>query len=251
MKTLDEIKEKIYEINYNVFKIVELEHCDKKYKVCDLLRKALVCCNSIDVTNISKEQKLKLYKKLDEVLKNKINMLNPNFNNETLNNIIEIYKKGYIIYPMDILVVDDAVFHQEGVVNDFGEIYKIKTTMLDNMKPYYNISSTYFYSFEFEILSPYTVLTKEDNMFTSKFISDHINSIYNKNITKPMYEFNTDIVYEDKEIFCNGINIYINRKITRKEYREIEKYLEILDIENGYMQDFQANDNEEMYVPKF
>lgn len=43
----------------------------------------------------------------------------------------------------------------------------------------------------------------------------------------------------------------INRKITRKEYREIEKYLEILDIENGYMQDFQANDNEEMYVPKF
>lgn len=44
---------------------------------------------------------------------------------------------------------------------------------------------------------------------------------------------------------------HINRKITRKEYREIEKYLEILDIENGYMQDFQANDNEEMYVPKF
>lgn len=44
---------------------------------------------------------------------------------------------------------------------------------------------------------------------------------------------------------------HINRKITRKEYKEIEKYLDFLCIENGYMQDFQAKDNEEAYVPRF
>lgn len=44
---------------------------------------------------------------------------------------------------------------------------------------------------------------------------------------------------------------FINRKITRKEYKEIEKYLEVSELENGYIQEFQANDNEECYVPRF
>lgn len=43
----------------------------------------------------------------------------------------------------------------------------------------------------------------------------------------------------------------INRKITRKEYREVKKYLETLGFENGYIQEYQVNDNEEQYVPKF
>lgn len=43
----------------------------------------------------------------------------------------------------------------------------------------------------------------------------------------------------------------INRKITRKEYKEIERYLEFSELENGYIQEFQANDNEEYYVPNF
>ena len=43
----------------------------------------------------------------------------------------------------------------------------------------------------------------------------------------------------------------LNRKITRKEYREVKKYLETLGMENGYIQEYQANDNEEQYVPEF
>lgn len=41
----------------------------------------------------------------------------------------------------------------------------------------------------------------------------------------------------------------LNRKINKKEYSEIEKYLFILDIENGYMQDL--GEHEEEYVPDF
>lgn len=42
---------------------------------------------------------------------------------------------------------------------------------------------------------------------------------------------------------------YINRKLTNKEYSDIEKYLYTLDIENGYMQDLGKH--EEEYVPNF
>ena len=41
----------------------------------------------------------------------------------------------------------------------------------------------------------------------------------------------------------------INRKLKQKEYNEIENYLYKLNIENGYIQDLE--DEEEKYVPKF
>jgi putative pyruvate formate lyase activating enzyme len=41
----------------------------------------------------------------------------------------------------------------------------------------------------------------------------------------------------------------INRKISLKEYKEIEEYLYSLDIKNGYMQDLGKH--EEEYVPNF
>jgi len=41
----------------------------------------------------------------------------------------------------------------------------------------------------------------------------------------------------------------INRKLSIKEYKEIEKYIYLEGIENGYMQDLESN--EEKYVPKF
>ena len=42
---------------------------------------------------------------------------------------------------------------------------------------------------------------------------------------------------------------YINRKLNLKEYKEIEKFLFTLGLENGYMQDLGKH--EEEYVPKW
>ena len=42
----------------------------------------------------------------------------------------------------------------------------------------------------------------------------------------------------------------INRKITKEEYQKVEKFIEEFDIENGYMQDYVEED-EEQYVPKW
>jgi len=41
----------------------------------------------------------------------------------------------------------------------------------------------------------------------------------------------------------------LNRKLTKKEYREIEEYLYSLDLENGYIQ--ELGEHEEEYVPDF
>ena len=41
----------------------------------------------------------------------------------------------------------------------------------------------------------------------------------------------------------------INRKLTKEEWKEIENYIEKLEIENGYMQ--ELGEHEEEYVPKW
>ena len=41
----------------------------------------------------------------------------------------------------------------------------------------------------------------------------------------------------------------INRKLTKKEYKQVEEYLYSLDLENGYMQ--ELGEHEEEYVPDF
>lgn len=46
-----------------------------------------------------------------------------------------------------------------------------------------------------------------------------------------------------------GKDNLLNRKLTKKEYKEIENYLYTLDIENGYIQ--ELGEHEEEYVPDF
>ena len=219
MKTLQDIKEKIEDIINSDFKIEEFNFYDKKYKASNLLRSAQICLNSIgSVHNINEEEKKDLYKLLNQIMKSKLKDLNPNFSEEVLNNMISSYNRGYIIYPMDILVLDDAVFRKEAELNDFGSVYKIKTCMFRNMKPYYNVLDMEFTLSDFDFYSPIRKerLTTEDKIYTSKFISDSINLICKKDIVKPLYELNTNKVsYGYDGLTCgkvHGINAYINMK---------------------------------------
>ena len=98
----------------------------------------------------------------------------------------------------------------------------------------------------------------EDGIIQKGVIIRHLilpNHIQNsKNILKYIKEnLNEDVyvsvmaqyfpTYKAKEIK------EINRKISKKEYNEIENYLYMLDIKNGYMQDLGKH--EEEYVPDF
>ena len=217
MKKVSDIKEKLEKIRNSDFKTGELVYYYEKYKVINLLRSALMCLNAIgSIRDISEEKQKQLCEELDKIMKDKLKELNPNFNEEILNNMASSYKRGYIIYPMDIFVVDDAVFHKNGVFDDFGSIYKIETFMFKNMRPYYSVSDTDFILEDFDLFSTQNkeILTKEDDIYTSKFISDSINSIYKTNITKPIYKLNTDDAHYgyrglvDGEV--RGVNVYIN-----------------------------------------
>ena len=44
-------------------------------------------------------------------------------------------------------------------------------------------------------------------------------------------------------------NPKLNRKLTKEEWEQIEKYVEEIDIENGFIQ--ELGDHEEEYVPKW
>lgn len=85
-------------------------------------------------------------------------------------------------------------------------------------------------------------LVLPNNIQNSKDVLKWIKENMPENITISLMAqyFPTYKACEDREI---------NRKLTRKEYEEIENYLYDLGIENGYMQDLE--EDEEKYVPKF
>lgn len=70
-----------------------------------------------------------------------------------------------------------------------------------------------------------------------KWVNDNINDVY---VSVMAQYFPT---YKAKEIDD------INRKLTKKEYEEIENYLYRLNLENGYIQ--ELGEHEEEYVPKW
>ena len=70
-----------------------------------------------------------------------------------------------------------------------------------------------------------------------KWINDNMNDVY---VSIMAQYFPT---YKAKEI--NDIN----RKLTKEEYEQIEKYLYRLNLENGYIQ--ELGEHEEEYVPKW
>lgn len=87
-----------------------------------------------------------------------------------------------------------------------------------------------------------------------------------RHLILPNYLLNTKKVLKNiKEIFGSDVYVSImyqyfptykakkfeklNRKITKKEYKEIEEYLYLLDLKNGYIQ--ELGEHEEEYVPNF
>ena len=78
----------------------------------------------------------------------------------------------------------------------------------------------------------------ENSKQVLKWIKDNLdNNIY---VSVMAQYFPTYLAKEDETI---------NRKLTKKEYEEIENYLYSLDLDNGYIQ--ELGEHEEEYVPNF
>ena len=78
----------------------------------------------------------------------------------------------------------------------------------------------------------------ENSKIVLKWIKENINEKVYVSIMAQYFP-----TYRAKE------NIELNRKLTKKEYEEIEQYVYNLDIKNGYMQ--ELGEHEEEYVPKW
>lgn len=76
--------------------------------------------------------------------------------------------------------------------------------------------------------------------------SKHILKWLKENVDKKAY---VSVMAQYFPTYKAKDDIYINRKLSNKEYREIENYLYTLDIENGYIQ--ELGKHEEEYVPNF
>lgn len=86
-------------------------------------------------------------------------------------------------------------------------------------------------------------LVLPNNIEDTKNILKWINENIDKNVYVSIMTqyFPTYMAKEYKEIA---------RKITKEEYEEVEDFIYRLGIENGYMQDY-VEENEEQYVPKW
>ena len=154
---------------------------------------------------------------------------------------VETIKKldGYIdIYLPDLKYYDDDLaFKYSGVKNYFENA----TSAIKEM---YN-----------QVGSP---VLDENGMMKKGLIIRHLVLPNNLQNSKDVLKWINDNI--DKEVFVSVMAQYfptnkakdfpeINRKLTKKEYEEIENYLYSLDLDNGYIQ--ELGEHEEEYVPDF
>ena len=231
--TREEINKQLENIKNSDFGITNINVWGRNHKASILLRNALLCYNNIYYLECTSDEiKEKLRTELDEIMKCKFKELNPNFSEEMLEDLICSYKRGYVIYPMDILIVDNAVFQKEGIYSEWGNIEKVKTFMFENTGVYYGVFDMWFTYIEYNIFfeSEFPTATKEDIMAASKFISDEINRISGNEIAIPIYELNNENNYYGYEGLARrsyGVNVYIDTKFydivnSLKEKRECD-----------------------------
>ena len=156
---------------------------------------------------------------------------------ENIENIKRL--NGYIdVYLPDLKYYDNEIAFKYSKVKDY---FKIATEAIKEM---YNQVGPPKFDKTGMIVKGLIIrhLILPNNIENSKKILKWIN----KNIDKGVYislmaqYFPTYKAAESKDI---------NRKLTSEEYKDIENFLFSLDIENGYIQDLEQN--EEKYVPNF
>ena len=220
MTYLDEAKNQLEEIRNSNFIICKDEYDNKKIKYSKLLKKAVICFHTIHHIGNSSEELFRIAE-LNDIMKNKFKELNPNFSEKVLTDMTYTYHKPFIKYstgikfPIDILVVDDAVFQKVAEYDDNYDISNIETFMPLGYEPYYNVNDIRFTTDYNNRLNYDNELSIEAKKATSKVLSQLINQVFGENITKPKYELNTDTRYVGVSGLTGGevkgVNVYINK----------------------------------------
>lgn len=171
--------------------------------------------------------------RLDNIMADKIRKLNPNFSEDIINQMLCSYKRGPIILPLDIFVIDDLVLHKEAVLDDWGFVHSVELQKFYNIGDYKDIFDyTEFSLNPLEFFQEgYFKLNRKEEIELSEFISNNINKTVNEIIVLP--HFNTDVKGEKyvfgfdkgenrKRVFVNKNFYSIAKSIKNKEEADIK-----------------------------
>lgn len=215
--------------------------------------------------NISIERLAEIFLELQEKKANNINLVTPT---PYVYHIIEAIKiakeKGLnipIVYNTSGYESVETLKMLEGYIDiylpDFKYMDDELAFRLSGVKNYSNIAKAALKEMYRQVGN--TVLDENGIMKKGMIIRHLILPSYIENSKNVISWIRENI---SKEVFISIMSQYfpcykakemngINRKISFEEYEEIEDYIYSLDIENGYMQDFEPEEDEEKYVPDF
>ena len=229
-----------------------------------------VFCQNYEISNLGNGRKIEIEELSKILLKQQengaenINLVSPTIYADKIIDAIKIAKqKGLkipIIYNTNGYENIETLKKLEGYVDVYLPDLKYYDEKLalkySNIKNYFNTATEAIKEMYRQVGYP---IFNENGMITKGVIIRHLvlpNNIENsKKVLKWIYD------NLDRRIYVSVMTQYfptykakefkeINRKLSKTEYNEIENYIYELGIENGYMQDF-SEENEEQYVPRW
>lgn len=228
-----------------------------------------VFCQNHQISNegfgveISIEKLAEIFMKQQENNANNINLVSPTiYAYQIKQSIILAKEKGLhipIIYNSSGYEKVETLKELEGYIDVYLPDFKYSNNKLgekfSKVKNYYDVCLPAIKEMYRQVGAP---VLDENGIIKKGLIIRHLilpNNVGNtKNVIKAIKENLPSDVYVSimAQYFPTGEakNIpELNRKISKEEYAEIEKYIYEQNIENGYMQDL--GEHEEEYVPKF
>ena len=229
-----------------------------------------VFCQNYEISNLGNGRKIEIEELSKILLKQQengaenINLVSPTIYADKIIEAIKIAKqKGLkipIIYNTNGYENIETLKKLEGYIDVYLPDLKYYDEKLalkySNIKNYFNTATEAIKEMYRQVGYP---IFNENGMITKGVIIRHLvlpNNIENsKKVLKWIYD------NLDRRIYVSVMTQYfptykakefkeINRKLSKTEYNEIENYIYELGIENGYMQDF-SEENEEQYVPRW
>lgn len=237
------------------------------FSKCNL---SCVFCQNYEISNLGNGKKISIEELSEIFLKQQengaenINLVSPTiYADKIADSIIIAKKQGLklpIIYNSNGYENIETLQKLEGLIDVYLPDLKYsddkKAFKYSGVKDYFAISCKAIKEMERQVGAP---KFDENGMIKKGLIVRHLVMPNNLENSKKVLKWIKDNL--DEKVYISVMTQYfpayrakefdeINRKLTKEEYEKIENYILDLGIENGYMQDFSEED-EEQYVPKW
>lgn len=227
-----------------------------------------VFCQNYEISNLGNGRKIEvetlseIFLKQQKAKAENINLVTPTIYADKIIEAIKLAKnsglKIPIIYNTNGYENVETLKKLEGLIDvylpDLKYFYDDIALKYSNVKNYFKIATNAILEMYNQVGSPQF---DKNGRITKGLIIRHLVLPNNIENSKQILKWLKDNISE--EVYISIMTQYfptyhamnypeINRKITKEEYQKIEDYVYEINIENGYMQDY-SEENEEQYVP--